>query len=256
MPNAQLSPNHELATASVSDNGGAGTAEASSAKYRVLFIHPGPVPPNKDPRKNLYFHISTVSEGDLVATIWGRRENYGTRPLAEQFDTLGSFRYHATLSVDMPGPLKFFWDLGYYLRVGLGLSKSQGAFDAIVTYGPFKCSIAGWIISRLTGSKLIIEVPGPPTDGFLFERGLWAKIKLHVARGVRSLLAPPRLRACASTTRVSLTACPAGSFLPHSFFLISCRFPSSNRWMKCGSTATGGISCFWGSHLPGKESMY
>ena len=98
------------------------------------------------------------------------------------YDTLGSFRYHATFGVGITGPLGFFWYLGYYLRVGLALSKSQGAFDAIVAYGPFRCAIAGWIISRLTGAKLIIEVPGPPTEGFIFERGLWARFKLHAAR--------------------------------------------------------------------------
>jgi glycosyltransferase involved in cell wall biosynthesis len=66
--------------------------------------------------------------------------------------------------------------------MGLDLSKSREGFDAIVTYGPFTCSIAGWIISRLTKAKLIIEIPGPPTEGFIFERGLLSKIKLHVAR--------------------------------------------------------------------------
>jgi glycosyltransferase involved in cell wall biosynthesis len=66
--------------------------------------------------------------------------------------------------------------------MGLGLSRSRGPYDAIICYGPFKCGIAGWIISRLTGAKLIIEVPGPPTEGFIFDRGLWGKLKLYLAR--------------------------------------------------------------------------
>jgi glycosyltransferase involved in cell wall biosynthesis len=151
-------------------------------KYRILFIHAGPVPPNRDPQKNLQFHISGICEGDLVSTHWGRPEDYRDRSVAEVYDTLGSFHYHATFSTRVRKPLKLFWDLGYYVRMGLGLSKSKGTFDVIVTYGPFTCSIAGWIISRLTGAKLVVEVPGPPTDGFLFEKGLLSKIKLHVAR--------------------------------------------------------------------------
>ncbi len=157
-------------------------SKASRKKYRVLFIHPGAVPPDRDPRKNLYYHISGICDGDLVSTQWGRRRDCGGKSLGELYDTLGSFRYHATLSVRMPKPFKMFWDLLYYLRMGLGLSRSGGRYDAIVCYGPFKCAMAGWIISRLTGAKLVIMIPGPPTGGYAFAPGILNKIKSRVAR--------------------------------------------------------------------------
>lgn len=166
----------------MAENFPASASEQIRTKHRALFIHPGPVPPDRDPRKNLHFHISTCCEGDLLSTVWGRRKDHQNRSLAESFNTLGSFRYHATFSTGTPGLLKIIWNLGFYLRQGLGLSRSQGAFDAIIAYGPFTCSIAGWIISRLTGAKFIIEVPGPPTEGFIFQPGLLSRIKLHVAR--------------------------------------------------------------------------
>jgi glycosyltransferase involved in cell wall biosynthesis len=171
-----------LENASMNETSAHEATEASRKKYRVLFIHPGAVPPNRDPRKNLHYHISGFCEGDLISTLWGRRRDLGDKSPEEVYNTLGSFRYHATFSVGIPQPFKMFWYMIYYLRKGLELSRTGGPFDVISCYGPFRCAIAGWIISRLTGAKLIIEVPGPPTEGFIFEPGLWSKIKLRVAR--------------------------------------------------------------------------
>jgi glycosyltransferase involved in cell wall biosynthesis len=150
-------------------------------KYKVLFIGPGVVPPSKDPRKNLHFHVSECSEGDFITTHWGSPRDYRGRSLTDLYDTLGSFRYHAILSEGIPGPLRPAREMAYLLRKGLQLSRSRGGFDAIVAYGPFSFALVGWLLRCWTGAKLVIEIPGPPLGGHAFELGLLNKIKSRVA---------------------------------------------------------------------------
>lgn len=151
-------------------------------KYKVLFIGPGPVPPSLDPRKNLHFHISGSCEGDFLSKHWGSPEEYRGRSLTDVYDTLGSFRYHATLSRGIPRPLRFPWEIAYLLRKGLQLSRARGRFDVIVAYGPFSFALVGWLLRLWTGAKLVIEVPGPPMGAHAFEGGLRNRIKSRLAR--------------------------------------------------------------------------
>ena len=151
-------------------------------KYKVLFIGPGPVPPSEDPRKNLHFHISEFCEGDIISKHWGSPKDYRGQSLTDVYDMLGSFRYHATLSEEIPRPLRPGWEFAYLLRKGLQLSRARGRFDAIVTYGPFSFALVGWLLRRCTGAKLVILIPGPPTGGHAFEPGLVNRIKSRLAR--------------------------------------------------------------------------
>jgi glycosyltransferase involved in cell wall biosynthesis len=186
-------------------------------KYKVLFIGPGPVPPNKDPRKNLHFHISEFCEGDFISNHWGTPEDVGGRSLTDLYDTLGSFRYHATFSLKIPRLLRPAWELAYLLRKGLQLSRAWGGYDAIVAYGPFTFAIAGWLIRRRTGAKLVIEVPGPPLGAYAFEPGLLNKIKSRVARAY-----VPRLLRGADALRLyfpsQLDELPSGHYPPSFVF--------------------------------------
>ena len=210
-----LMAHSRLELTSMTESAADRSAEQMQKKYRILFIDAGPVPPSLHPRKNKQFHLSEICEGDVISTQWGRRKDFAgkSKSLADVYNTLGSFRYHATFSLSIPKLLRIFWNLGYFLRQGLALSRAQGRYDAIISYGPFTCSIAGWIVSRLTGAKLIIEFPGPPTEGFVFEEGLLNKIKLHVAR----LLVPHLLRR-ADGLRLyhpnQLEGLPGGEFPP------------------------------------------
>ena len=182
-------------------------------KYKVLFIGPGPVPPNKDPRKNLHFHISEFCEGDFITKHWGSPKGYRGQSLTDVYDMLGSFRYHATLSEGIPRPLRPGWEFAYLLRKGLQLSRARGGFDAIVAYGPFSFAFVGWLLRRWTGAKLVIEVPGPPTGGYAFEAGLVNPIKSRVAR-----LYVPRLLRSADALRLyfpnQLDELPPGDYAP------------------------------------------
>ncbi|MFO0891137.1 MAG: glycosyltransferase family 4 protein [Isosphaeraceae bacterium] len=151
-------------------------------KYKVLFIGPGPMPPRRDPRKCLQVHISEDCEGDWITKHWGYRKDLQGRSPTEVYDHLGSFRYHATFSDEIPRPLRMIWVMGYLLRKGLQLSRMRNGYDAMVTYGPFSFALVGWLLRLLTGARLVIEVPGPPTGGHAFEAGWVNRVKSRVAR--------------------------------------------------------------------------
>jgi len=34
---------------------------------RILYLSPGPAPPNKNPQKNQFYHLSRYFSGDLLA---------------------------------------------------------------------------------------------------------------------------------------------------------------------------------------------
>jgi glycosyltransferase involved in cell wall biosynthesis len=151
-------------------------------KYKVLFIGPGPVPPSQDPRKNLQYHISEFCEGDFISTHWGSPKDYRGQSLSKRYNTLGSFRYHATFSGNVPRPLRGSWEAVYLLWKGLQLSWSRRCFDAIIVYGAFSWSFVGWLIRCCTGTKLVILIPGPPTGAYSFHPGLMNRIKSCVAK--------------------------------------------------------------------------
>jgi len=163
---------------------------SAGRKYKVLFLGPGPVPPSQDPRRNLHFHISEYCEGDFVTKHWGSPKAYRGQSLTDLYDTLGSFRYHATLSEGVPRPFRWGWEFLYFLRKGLQLSRSRRGYDAIVAYGPFSFAVVASLLRKLTGAKLVIEIPGPPLGAHAFELGLQNRIKARLAR----LFVPALLR--------------------------------------------------------------
>jgi glycosyltransferase involved in cell wall biosynthesis len=182
-------------------------------KYKVLFIGPGPAPPSTDRQKNLHFHISEFCEGDLISTHWGSPREFRGQSLASLYDTLGSFRYHAVLSGAVPRLARRPWEVAYLVWKGLRLSRARGSFDAIVTYGPFSFALVGCLISRFTGAKLVIEIPGPPFGGFEYHDGFFDKLKHRVAR-----LYVPRLLRSAHALRLyfpsQLNGLPPGNYPP------------------------------------------
>ena len=61
------------------------------------------------------------------------------------------------------------------------LSLGRARYDAIVTYGPFRPSIAGLVVSRLTGVPLIIDVPGHPTKGYRYSSDRGSRLRAWAA---------------------------------------------------------------------------
>ena len=161
-----------------------------SEKFRVLLIYPGGMPPKPEAESNMEFFISKYCSGDLIGTHWGSRGHLPPLPLSDIYGNLGSFRYHATFDPGLPKALKFFWDLSYFIREGLWLSVKSGRFQAIVTYGPYTCGMAGWVIRVLTGSRLIIMMPATPIESFKFVKTKLGRIKYLFAR----TFIPPLIR--------------------------------------------------------------
>ncbi len=146
-----------------------------------MLITPGPVPPSLDPARNAPFALSEFFEGDLVSTTWSTPEQAEAQREAIN-KALGGFAYHALSAGDTTGFLRMFRSLWYFARTGLRLSRDRGAYDAVVTYGPFTTAMAGLIIARRTGAALIVDLPGHPYRAFQFYEGRLARLKARVAR--------------------------------------------------------------------------
>lgn len=150
-------------------------------RYRILFIHPGPVPPSRTEQRNLLFHLSRISHGDVVTTRWASEEDGTLIPSSGRFQVLGDFRYHAMIRGLAPSFLRPLRTFAYFSAKGMLLSLARARYDAIVTYGPFIPSIAGLVVSRLTGVPLIIDVPGHPTKGYRYSSDKGSRLRAWAA---------------------------------------------------------------------------
>lgn len=160
-------------------------------KYRILSIHPGPVPPDADKEKNALYHLSRHCEGDLLTTRWRTHHDDDPPGTPCPFDaSLGSFQYHATRSTGVPQLFRGLWNFCFFVGKGVALARVRGRYDAIVAYGPHATAAAGLVLSRLTGAKLIIDVPGPPIEPFRYYPGLLPRLKERAGK----VLIPALLR--------------------------------------------------------------
>jgi glycosyltransferase involved in cell wall biosynthesis len=180
-------------------------------KYRVLILHPTPAPPRAEPEKNMEYLLSQFCEGDLVARHWGKRSDLPSKPIAEIYNMLGSFGYHPTFDAHLPGLVRFFSNLLFYISKGLNLSRRNGKYDVIVAYGPYTCLMAALIIRLFTGSKIVVMLPAPPIETFRLVKGQMARLKLMVA----SWIVPPMIRASDAVWAyypTQLDALPGGGY--------------------------------------------
>jgi glycosyltransferase involved in cell wall biosynthesis len=144
--------------------------------YRILYLSPRPSPPSKNSRENMFYHLSRYFGGDLLAPIWWGKNPESIKKLKEVNLGMGNFQYHVTFRSKLPKLLKIFSDISFYLSKGLYLHYFKGKYDAIIAYGPFKTGLAGYLLKKITGAKLIIEVPGNPWKSFSYESGVLDRI--------------------------------------------------------------------------------
>lgn len=134
---------------------------------RFLYIFPGLVPPELNrPRNKLTFLSRENLTGDVLLPVWWGDVEEVRRQLGDggyPIYAFERFRYHLYpcpphRRLQMPARFVFF------LRRGLSIHRRTG-YDAIVTYGTDLTGVAGLVLSRLTGARLIVELPGVPEVG-------------------------------------------------------------------------------------------
>jgi glycosyltransferase involved in cell wall biosynthesis len=137
---------------------------------RILYLLPGLVPPQSDPKLDRYFYLSEIAEGDILLPVWFRRPEEAAQRTGGRFPEfpVGAFTYHLFLNYRFPTALRGLARFVFFVRRGLALHKRR-KFDTIVTYGTNMPGLAGAVLKLLTGRKLIVEVPGPPDKAYLVE---------------------------------------------------------------------------------------
>jgi glycosyltransferase involved in cell wall biosynthesis len=141
---------------------------------RILYISPGLVPPPADPRRIMLFHAPPALSGDVLWPTWAREPREITEALGPGSypeHRIGRFTNHLLLAGRYPYSsmrlkLACLW---FYLRKGWQLSRKSG-YDCILTYGWTLTGITGLLLARVTGSKLIVTIPGIPENAYRFNR--------------------------------------------------------------------------------------
>jgi glycosyltransferase involved in cell wall biosynthesis len=175
---------------------------------RLLYIVPGPVPPQADEQRERYFYLSELVEGDLLLPVWFKSAGEARKDLGERFPVcrLGRFMVHMYLNDRLPAPLRSLGRFFFFIRRGLALHRRH-KYDVMVAYGTNMPGVAGALLKLLTGVKLIIEVPGAvdkaylvvPNPGFLNRvKKRLSDIFVHISVGsadAAKLLYPTQLAA-------------------------------------------------------------
>lgn len=156
--------------------------------YRILYLSPGPAPPEKVKERNVFYHLSRYFEGDVLSPIWGMKNNPKLRQGIKEINlAMGHFVYHVTFSDRLPKLVKIVWNSLFYLFKGILLHFLKGKYDVIISYGPFTTGMAGYLLKIITQAKLIIEIPGNPKKSFLFDsekQDRISKIKDRISEGL------------------------------------------------------------------------
>ncbi len=132
----------------------------STGPIRALFLLYG----NASPSDRDRFHFfSKYFSGDIVKpagrTKYSNGQQAPTDPVPVAGGVAGHFRIFEFASPNYPPLLKGPFEAASYVRIVRGLAGSGAKYDVVVAFGLFKTAIAGWVISIISGSKFIIELP-------------------------------------------------------------------------------------------------
>lgn len=158
------------------------TGTGSERSIRMLYLYPDTMGPDLDPRNNALAHLSRYFSGDFVA-VWTLDSAAEARRLAPAVNrALGSFQIHWTRSHRLPGGVRQIWDMLFFLWKSASLIMRRGRYDVIVAYGPFRTAYCGWLLRLVTGTPLIVEIPGNYWRSFTAgSRSAIARLKARLA---------------------------------------------------------------------------
>jgi len=137
---------------------------------RLLYILPGLVPPDSDPIRDKFHYLSEICGGEILLPVWWGSRKEVSPYLKKSFPLyrVGRFSYHLFLLPSLPQTLRRITTLFWYIGRGIQLHR-ENKIDVIVTYGTNMPGVAGTVLKWLTGSKLIVEIPGVPENAFRYD---------------------------------------------------------------------------------------
>ncbi|MGH9475585.1 MAG: glycosyltransferase family 4 protein [Terriglobales bacterium] len=129
------------------------------------------MPPDPDPIRDRFTYLSDFAEGEVLLPVWWRSADSVPPPFQHEYPQyrVGRFRYHFHPSYRWPKRLRRPAMFLFYLRTGWRLHR-QKKFDVIVVYGTNATGLAAVALKRLTGARLIVEIPGVPENAFRYEQ--------------------------------------------------------------------------------------
>ena len=152
----------------------------STKKHAILYLCPGPMPPEFDEEVSNFYLLSNYVQGYILNPI-GERKRDITLP-----DTLGNFKivYSYGEFYKKFAPYRFFCGLFFYIVTALKVFYFREKYSVVFSRGGTRTGLAALIIAKITGAKIIVEFIGVPQKGFMFDRsdrGLFSKIKLRAS---------------------------------------------------------------------------
>ena len=119
----------------------------------------------------MFFFLSACLKGYLLSTTWYKRDAEGKAAIHRSKDAMGCFEYYPSygaMSKMRRGVIKNVWQIVFYVVTGFFLYYFRPRYEVIVAYGPYITGFAGFVLKKLTGAKLLIEIPGNPAKALLF----------------------------------------------------------------------------------------
>jgi glycosyltransferase involved in cell wall biosynthesis len=152
---------------------------------RILYIHPGLVPPPPSPEHDKFHFLSQICSGDILLPVWWRhpdevRRAFGAYPEVQR----GTFSYHLILAARWPQPLRGLMTTAAFIRQADQLQRRKGPYDVVMCYGTNMTGLAAVLINRRIRGKLVAELPGVPEDTYLRDvprPNRWRRLKHAVA---------------------------------------------------------------------------
>lgn len=155
---------------------------------RILYIHPGPVPPRTDPERNAVAFWPPLLGGDMVMPSW-RVHDHPEELAAIRAHGLNGFGFEP-LPVDAhSSPGTTVRKIVRFFRTGRRLARQGGRYDLVFSYGALATGLAGWLLSQWLRTPLVLDFPGHPFKGIIHGEGRAKAPRAWLARQVARFLA-------------------------------------------------------------------
>lgn len=130
------------------------------SKPRLLFLGGGLFYPHSIPNQEKFRAISDYFDGEILAPIIGTTD----------IRNIGGYRLNTYTYIQNSSILRNIYVFVSILVRGLGMSLARGRFDVVVSPNPLGTALAGLLLARLTGAKLVVEVNGNFESAFKYGR--------------------------------------------------------------------------------------